>query len=307
MRSLLRLTIVLATLDACSHAPPTSAPPTAPSPPTSPAVPSEIVVSLAGGGNALWWDAASATLYLTDSNASALVAWTEAGGLAPVATVPAGTAGVSLGGVVRRADGTTIVANFGFGTQGGLFAIAADHTVTALTGLEPTRRRVGLAQEGGVLYSAYFVGDRGKSAIGGVATVAITGGAARETEIAGASTSAGFGKIVGVVATPGAVFVADQTQKTIWKLALPGFAVSKLADVPGADLLAVLPDGDLLTGGGPVISRITQAGVVSTVPGAGFEQVRGLAYDPAGQRLFIIDHSLTPGSPDQLRIRHLAR
>jgi len=305
MRSLLRFAIVLATCGACSHAPTASAPPVAPSAP--PAAASDKVIPLAGGGNALWWDAASATLYLTDSNASALIAWTEAGGLTPVATVPAGTAGVSLGGVVRRADGTTIVANFGFGTQGGLFAIAADHTVTALTGLEPSRRRVGLAQDGGALYSAYFVGGRGQASVGGVARVTITGGAASETEIAGASTSAGFGKIVGVVATPGAVFVADQTEKVIWKLALPGFAVSKLASVPSADLLAILPDGDLLTGGGPAISRITQAGVVSTLPGAAFEQVRGLAYDPAGQRLFILDHSLTPGSPDQLRIRPLPR
>ena len=34
---------------------------------------SEIVVPLAGGANALWWDAASSTLYLTDNNADALV------------------------------------------------------------------------------------------------------------------------------------------------------------------------------------------------------------------------------------------
>lgn len=276
-------------------------------PASAPAPVKDLDVALSGGANALWWDAATGTLYLSDSNTSALVTWTERGGLQSVAAVPAGTAGVSLGGIVRRADGSTVIANFGFGKQGGLFVVGADRAITALTGLDPARRRVGLAQDGATIYSAYFVGARDTKPDGGVATVAITGATATETEIAGASTSAGFGKIVGVVATPAAVFVSDQSQKAIFKLAVPGYAVTKLADVPAADLLAILPNGDLLTGGAATITRITPAGQVSplAVAGNSFEQVRGLAYDPAGKRLFIIDHSLTPGSPDQLHVRHL--
>jgi hypothetical protein len=57
-----------------------------------PSPPGEQAVALPGGGNALWWDAASSTLYLTDSNASSLVAWTEAAGLHAVATLPADAA-----------------------------------------------------------------------------------------------------------------------------------------------------------------------------------------------------------------------
>jgi hypothetical protein len=53
------------------------------------------------------------------------------------------------------------------------------------------------------------------------------------------------------------------------------------------------------------IPRITQAGQVTTLPGGGFEQVRGLAYDAAGKRLFVVDHSLTVGVPDKLRILYL--
>lgn len=274
-----------------------------PAPPVQPARPAASqVVPLAGGANALWWDAASATLYLTDSNAASLVAWTDKGGLARVATVPAGTAGVSLGGLVRRADGSTVVANFGFGKQGGLFVIAPDKTVTALSGLDPQRRRVGLAESGGTIYSAYFVGDRDKKPTGGVATVAITGPAAVETELAGESTSAGFGKIVGVAASATTVYVSDQSQKAIFAINVADHAVRKLADVPGADLLVLLPDGDLLTGSGATISRITPAGQVSPLATTTFEQVRGLAYDAAGKRLFVIEHSLTPGSPDKLHI-----
>jgi hypothetical protein len=46
---------------------------------------------------------------------------------------------------------------------------------------------------------------------------------------------------------------------------------------------------------------ITQSGEVSTLRG-GFEQVRGIACDDRGKRLFVIDHSLTVGLPDKLRV-----
>jgi hypothetical protein len=274
--------------------------PTEPSTPASaaPASQAPVVLPLAGGANALAWDAATSTLYLTDSNADTLLRWTPRAGIETV----------GVGGIVRRPDGSTLVASFGFGKQGTLFALAADHTATALTGLDPARRRIGLAQDAsGALYSAYFTGERGAGGPGGgVAQVSITGSVATETEIAGASTSAGFHKLVGLVATPSAVFVADQSQKIIYKIAVPGFAVSELAHVPGADTLALLPSGDLLTGAGSTILRITQAGAVTPLPLTGFEQVRGLAYDPAGKRLFVVNHSLTVGVPDKLHILPLA-
>ena len=258
--------------------------------------PGDVTVALSGGANAVWWDASASVLYLTDNNSSSLLTWSDSKGIQEVSSLPADAAGVSLGGIVRRNDGTMLVASFGFGVRGGLLTVASG-AATALTGLEPTRRRVGLAQDGeGALYSAYFVGGGGKRPAGGVATIAIAGTTATETEIA-----SGFHKAVGLVATPTALFVTDQTDRTIYKVAIPGYAVSKLASAPSVDLLAMLPNGDLLTGGGPTISRITQAGEVSTLLG-GFEQVRGIAYDPAGQRLFVIDHSLTVGLPDKLRV-----
>ena len=77
------------------------------------------------------------------------------------------------------------------------------------------------------------------------------------------------------------------------------------ASAPAVDLLALLPNGDLLTGGGPTISRITQGGQVTTLLG-GFEQVRGLAYDDVGKQLFVVDHSLTVELPDKLRVIRFA-
>ena len=41
---------------------------------------------------------------------------------------------------------------------------------------------------------------------------------------------------------------------------------------------------------------------MTALPFTGFEQVRGLAYDPAGRRLFVINHSKTVGVPDKLHI-----
>ncbi|HEY0193230.1 MAG TPA: hypothetical protein VGC42_19065 [Kofleriaceae bacterium] len=307
MRSLL-FTLALAACGAPARPVEAPAPPPpvqAPRPPS--AEHGEVVVPLAGGANAVWWDAASQTLYLTDNNADALLQWTDAGGLSTVGTFPASAAGVSLGGIVRRPDGTILVASFGFGKEGTLFAMSGDKTGAALGGLDPVRRRVGLAQDDqAALYTAYFVGSKGEKPIGGVATVTVRGKTASETEIAGSSTRAGFQKLVGLVATPTALYVADQAQKTIFKIAVPGYQVSTLATVPRLDLLIQLPGGDLLTGGGGEISRITPAGVVTTLSGAQLEQVRGLAFDPAGKRLFIIDHSATPGRPDQLHIRPFA-
>jgi hypothetical protein len=262
-------------------------------------LPTDVAITLSGGANALWWDAASATLYLTDSNASSLLTWTDADGLQVAGTLPADAVGVSPGGIVRRGDGTLLIASFGFGTHGGILAVTGG-TANSLTGLDPVRRRVGLALGAeGAIYSAYFVGGRGKPPAGGVASVTIAGTAATETEIA-----SGFHKVVGLVATPSALFVSDQTNRTIYKIEVPGYAVSTLASPPAVDLLAMLPDGDLLTGGGPTISRITQTGQVTALLG-GFEQVRGLAYDGAGKRLFVIDHSLTVGLPDKLRVIRL--
>lgn len=269
--------------------------------------PSTVVLS--GSANALAWDAATGTLLLTDNTTNSLVSWSDAGGAVTVGPFPPQTAGSSLGDLVKRGDGTILTANFGFGTQGSILAIDAGKRASVVAGLDVTRRRIGLAQApDGTLYDCYFVGGGMMSQTGGVAKVELSGAAgaatATETEIAGASTTAGFKKVVGLVATDTAVFVSDQTQKKIFKIAVPGHAVTEVATVPAADLLALLPNGDLLTGGGTDVLRITPGGTVSTVF-TGFEQVRGLAYDAQLKRLFIVEHSLTVGTPDKLQIRPL--
>src|SRR5262245_65699515 len=63
-------------------------------PPAEAAKPSAATaIPLPGGANALWWDAAAATLYLTDSNTSAVMTWTDGGGFQLASALPAGRGG----------------------------------------------------------------------------------------------------------------------------------------------------------------------------------------------------------------------
>ena len=102
------------------------------------------------------------------------------------------------------------------------------------------------------------------------------------------------------------MFVSDQTASKIFKIDLTASnAVTELATVPTADLLFMLPNGDLLTGGGSAISRVTQTGTVSALTLVGsptFEQVRGVAFDATHNLLFVVDHSATVGVNDKLHI-----
>jgi hypothetical protein len=275
----------------------------------SPDAPAATAIDLDGGANALLWDAATSTLYLTDNDADALLKWTGANGVETVATLPTSTAGISLGGIVKQGDGSFLVMNFGFGSQAALFQVTGSAS-TALTGIPMTPKHIGLTADGnGVLYDNYFTGNS-MTATGGVGLVTIAGTVATETEIAGSTTSAGFKKLVGIVATPTAVFVGDQSNKTIFKIAVPGYAVTTVASgLPGVDQMVMMPNGDLLTGGGPAITRVTQSGTMSTLAlpsGVTFETVEGMAYDTTGHQLFVIDHSATPGTHDKLHIIPLA-
>ena len=67
-----------------------------------------------------------------------------------------------------------------------------------------------------------------------------------------------------------------------------------------ADLMTLLPGGDILTGQSNCgmsavkdVARITQAGTVTTLGLTGLDRIDGLAYDPAGKRLFVINEPTT--------------
>jgi sugar lactone lactonase YvrE len=273
--------VVVALTAACSSSQPVTpvATPVTPAPTQGSAARRDI--PLPGDANGIYWDASDHTLYLTDVTHDALIAWTDANGFATIAELPPASK-VELGGLTRLADGTFVIASFGFGSDGAVLAVGPDHHATAIAGLDKARRRIGITRApDGTLYDAYFVVD-GHQHTGGVAKLDLATG---ESDV----VTQGLAKAVGVAATAAGVFVSDQESNTIY--AIDKGALKPLASgLPSVDLLTALPDGSLVTGGktGAVV-RIAPDGTHSEIA-SGFEQVRGTAYDPAGHRLFVVEH-----------------
>ncbi|HEX4454110.1 MAG TPA: hypothetical protein VH143_24775 [Kofleriaceae bacterium] len=239
-------------------------------------------ISLQRDANGAYWDATEHALYLTEGNA--LVRWTDAGNFTEVAQL--GSAGVELGGLVRLPDGSFAITSFGFGSDGGVFVVDPSHQVRAVANLDPIRRRIGIARApDGAIYDTYFVVN-GHDHHGGVAALDL--GSGGETEMVGS----GLAKPVGIAALANELIVSDQDGNAIESIARgSNAAVAPIAaNLPSVDLLTVLPDGSLVTGGrAGSITEVTRGGTQHPLA-AGFDQVRGTAYDAAGKRLFVVEH-----------------
>lgn len=242
-------------------------------------------LAIEGDANGILWDAAESTLYIADDNNNRILRWTDAASFSLVAELPTAPAsGPGLGQLGRMADGTFVVTRFGGGTAGDVVYVTPEGEARVVPGLDPMRRRIGLSiAPDGTIYDAWFVrvstGDR----VGAVGTLTLSG---TEPEIL-----TGLVKAVGVVATDDTLFVSDQDRGQILRAprATP-MDYTVLAEVPGPDLLALGPDGSLFTGttAGEVV-QIDASGATRVVA-TGFMAVRGVAYDPAGRRLFAVDH-----------------
>jgi hypothetical protein len=256
---------------------------TQPPPEHAPAHLAYPVVDLPGDGNGAYWDAASRTLYLTDDTHDRLVAWTDDAGFQTVGTFPA-TTKVGLGGLARLPDGRFVTTSFGFGSEGAVFSLASDRGV-AMPGLDRMRRRVAITRApDGALYDAFFTVLPGSKHAGGVARLELAGGE-RDLDVPG------LAKPVGLAATATTLYIGDQEAETVLAYDFTTRKVAVVARGVGVDQLTLLPDGDLVTGGRRgTVSRIARSGRVTTVA-AGFEQVRGTAYDSERHRLFVVEHS----------------
>jgi sugar lactone lactonase YvrE len=242
------------------------------------------VVPLAGDANGLFWDDATATLLIADNLNNRILKWTDGGGIAKVADLPAAPQnGPGLGQVVKTADGTIIVTRFGFGTAGDVVFVKSDGTTGKVPNLDPMKRRIGLTvAPDGTLYDGYFV----KTATNYL-------GAAARLDLAGSETDVltGFQKPVGVLAFGSLLYVSDQSAGTIVDspLAMPG-KLASLATIDSPDLMCAGPNGSLFTGG-PMgaVRQIASDGTVTNFA-TGFQQARGVAYDAKNRRLFGADH-----------------
>jgi sugar lactone lactonase YvrE len=252
-------------------------------------------VTVEGDPNGLWWDTATHTLFIADSANNRILKWNDGGGIAKARDLPpVPDKSPGLGQLVMARNGTIFATRFGFGTTGGVVYAAADGTTGSVPGLDPRRRRIGLAVAAdGTLYDAYFVKDADQSA-----------GAVARLDPAGTETDVlpGLKKPVGVLVDGTMLLVSDRGGGTLLKAPLAAPSTwSLLAEVPGADLLCLGPDGSLFTGGTTgEIRQITRDGKVRAFAG-GFSSVRGVAYDAESRRLFASEHN-PKGSVNALRI-----
>lgn len=270
----MRSALALVFLTACSS-PATPEP----VPPRAAAAPQELAdIPLPSAANGLAWDATEKTLYIAAD--TKLLAWQRGTDFTTVAELP--TPGAS--GVVRLADGSFLVTVFGMhgGGGGGVLHVDANHQVAQVPNLDPARHRVGIAVgPDAAIYDAYFTIDGQHHHTGGLAKLDLVKG---ETDV---PLGAKLTKVVGVVATKRGVFVSDQEANAIYAA---GNATPIATGLPSADLLAAAPDGTLVTGGANgVVSKIDLDGKVTTIV-QGYESARGVAIDPDGKRLFVVEH-----------------
>jgi sugar lactone lactonase YvrE len=252
-------------------------------------------VAIDGDPNGLWWDAASDRLLIADGAGNRILQWTDGGGVAKARDLPpAPDKSGGLGQLVVAPDGKVYVTRFGSGTAGGVVYAAPDGTTGAVPGLDPRRRRIGLAVTAdGALYDTYFVKD-GEVTLGGVARLDPAG---KEVDVLSA-----LAKPVGVMVDGAYLLVSDQANGVLLKapLSSPGKAL-RLAEVPAPDLLCAGPDGSVFTGGtSGEIRQLTKDLKVRSFA-SGFSSVRGVAYDPAHRRLFASEHA-PKGRGSALRI-----
>lgn len=244
-----------------------------------------LVLELDGDPNGLWWDQNSETLLVTDDCESRILEWSDSRGFGTYAELAeASPAGAGLGQLVRVEGGDLVFTRLGFGTEGGVSILPLQGEVRNVPGLDVARRRIGLTKAtDGTLYVAWFVSlDTGERE-GAVGQLSLDG---TEREV-----MTGLTKPVGVLALDDRLFVSDQdTGQILMAPRTDPRAVTVFATVEQPDLLAEGPAGSIFSGSSAGrVYRIDSAGVASEFQ-SGLRHVRGVAYDPAGQRLFVAEH-----------------
>lgn len=243
------------------------------------------ILDIEGDPNGLLWDDSEQTLFVADDAGNRILRWTDGAGFELVRELTtAPEMGAGLGQLVRRDDGGIVVTRFGYGTAGAVVSVPTEGPAVDVPGLAVERRRIGLTlASDGQLYDSWFVRQSGGERVGAVGALSLDG-----TEV---EVITGLKKPVGVLAIGEFLYVSDQDLDQVLRapLANPS-AYTVLAGVPAPDLLASGPEGSLFTGSeGGNLYRISAEGEASIFQ-AGFDTVRGVAYDPTNRRLFVVDH-----------------
>ncbi|MEB2310843.1 MAG: hypothetical protein OZ921_21235 [Sorangiineae bacterium] len=243
------------------------------------------ILDIEGDPNGLWWDDASQTLYVADDDGNRLLRWTDEDGFSLIENLTAAPEqGAGLGQLVSTSDGTLVVTRFGHGTAGAVVFVPPSGGAQDVPGLAVERRRIGLTIDSdGKLYDSWFVRQASGERVGAVGALSLAG---TESEII-----TGLQKPVGVLAVGENLFVSDQDLGQVLRAPLSNPSdYEVLAAVPSPDLLAAGPNGSLFIGSeGGSLYRIEASGAAAVFQ-AGFDTVRGMAYDPTNRRVFVVNH-----------------
>jgi len=197
-----------------------------------------------------------------------------------------------------------LVQRFGFGSAGAIFDIQGPHSIFALSGIDPSRRRLGLIAIGdGKLLSSWFVKTATTPARGGVSLITYDPSthSALEREVL-----TGLNKPVGMATMGDTLFVADQGNNVIVKaslsrLLLPAAPVI-VAHIEGPDLMAIDATGTLYTKCNATgLCRIAPDGTVSVMAND-FQDARGVAIDPVRHLLYVVDRPHSATGANTLRV-----
>lgn len=256
--------------------------------------------------NGLYWDADGSKLYLTDDSSNALRVWDGSEGFSQSAALPdAPASGATLGQIVRASDGVLYVTRFGFGVDGTVIAVSPAGDSYNLTGLDATRRRIGLANTpDGSLIVGWFI----KGGSGALSELLVDGSQAQESELV-----TGLGKPVGVTVVGDRLLVSDQNSGHVLEYSLSavranpataedGKVLATFTTLDGIDLMAAASDGTLYFGGsGGSLFALDAAGKVSVLA-SGWPKLRGVSVDEANRRIFVAAAAVDEQSTPSLRI-----
>jgi hypothetical protein len=247
-------------------------------------------------------------IFITDDKTNGVLSSTDGKAFAPFATIPvvAGQAN-ALSQLTIADTGALLAERFGFGTASAVFQVSADKSVAALSGLDPTRRRLGLVDIGtGKLLSTWFIKNGSAPATGGVSLITYDESTHAASEH---NLLSGLAKPVGIVVQGDAVFISDQANNMILKTSLSGLINHNQAGgmnttvikISGPDLLAIDAAGTLYTKcNSTAVCRISPDNHVAELAND-FEDARGVAVDTQRHLLYAIDRAKSANGVSTLR------
>jgi hypothetical protein len=248
-------------------------------------------------------------IYITDDKTNNVLASTDGKTFVPFAAIPAVTGQPNaLSQATFSADGTLLIERFGFGTSGAVFEVGADKSVSMLSGIDPARRRLGLAVIGpGKLLSTWFVKEGSAPATGGVSLITYDKSTHAASEH---NVLSGLAKPVGVAVQGDVVSISDQSNNMILRTSLAslldhshaGGLKTQVVKINGPDLLAIDKTGALYTKcNATAVCRITPDNTVTEVAND-FEDARGVSIDSLHHLLYVVDRAKGASGVSSLRI-----